>query len=116
MKNTKASIAIGDLLPFATNGIRDLSDTEVNQIVGGETASSEETSSINVVLNGGGSLFTTGDDGEVYTYNNRNGKVTESGTRPANLNIDSINSIIPPQLVTFETVTVEIPILSLASI
>ena len=110
MKNTKASIVIGDLPPFATNGVQDLNDTEVSQIVGGETISSEETSSINIVFNGGGRLFTTSDDGEVYTYNNRNGEVTESGTRPANLNIDSN---IPPRLVTLETITIDIPILSL---
>ena len=87
MKNKKPSVIIEDLAPLATDSIQDLSPLEINKISGGTTTFQFSFNSQN---------------GEVFTFVNDNGEITETGTRPENFDPDGSTLDFTP--VTFTPV------------
>lgn len=88
MNNQKSSIIIADLVASEDN-LRDFTNAELSQVKGGETISINETITFQA-----GELFVVSlDEGEIYTYTNNNGEITESGTRPEGLEINTSMTI-----------------------
>lgn len=76
MKNTKRSIIIGNLTNSAQSSLKDVKSFEVRHIKGGENNSVVQ---LNYNNNNNG-------NSRSYSYQNVNGRITETGNRPANFN------------------------------
>ena len=84
MNNQKSSIIIADLVAPEGN-LRDFTNAELNQVKGGESASINET----ITLQANNGFVFSLKDGEIYTYANNSGEITETGTRPEGLEINT---------------------------